>query len=156
MSPSLPCRHHSHVNIHMVIELAYRAWSGCTVSQPELVLVCRHCKSGLKVAYDRTFKHLSERHGIGRGLEIQLTRYLRSLSLSDPFGVSPRGDGLAPHPHLAVQSGHARRLCGFRTSTEELIRRHFSKSHNLPLNCCDFHDIVFLQCWTLGGPGERP
>lgn len=81
------------------------------------------------------------------------------MGLQDPNTVPKRPDGSSAHSHLSVHDGFACSQCDYRTTSENLMRRHLSQAHEGRSSQRDeIHDQpwskVRLQSWTQNGKRE--
>jgi hypothetical protein len=102
---------------------------GLAFERTERVILCTLCKYALRPGSRTVSKHLGECHSAPAGARKGLNGFIQSLALSDPEKLRPRTDGCTPHPHLAVHTGCACSICEYKTTSLELMGRHFSKTH---------------------------
>ena len=120
------------------------------------VIICEPSQYALQTKGDRVSRHLGEKHEVSREARAGLTAFIKQLGLPDPNKLDLRPDGLAPHPHLAIQAGASCKWCDYRSTSLELVNRHFSKMHRGRSECQKWlGDYVRgglkLQSWTQNG-----
>lgn len=129
---------------------------GLCFNQPEAAIVCMQCEYALQPSGDCVTRHLGEKHSIPAYARRGLTPLIRELNLPNPNELPSRRDGCSPHPHLAMQTGAACKVCLFRSTSLELVQRHVAKEHGQgsrkqTMQRQQIDNGVLLQSWTQNG-----
>lgn len=132
---------------------------GLVLSESDRILICKHCKYALQPSGQTVSKHLWEKHSLPARDRAGLNAYIRSLALQDPNTVPRRPDGSSAHSNLLVHDGFACSQCVYRTTSENLLRRHLSQQHGAHAPRTSeidpqFWSKVRLQSWTQNGKRE--
>jgi hypothetical protein len=132
---------------------------GLVVCKSEEVLICTRCKYALQPSGQTVSKHLWEKHCIPAKERAGLYAFVQSLDLPDPNSVTKHSDGDPAHPHLLAQSGFACLRCEYRTTSQNLVKRHLSQEHGLQVSSAStdndrYWSEVTLQSWTPNGKRE--
>lgn len=132
---------------------------GLVLSESDRILICKHCRYALQPSGQTVSKHLWEKHLLPARDRAGLNAFIRSLALQDPNTVPKRPDGSAAHSHLSVHDGFACSQCDYRTTSENLLKRHLSQAHNRHSpRTSEIHaqswSKVRLQSWTQNGKRE--
>lgn len=128
---------------------------GLMLDREAKVIICIECEYALKPS-DAVSIHLADRHKTTAKARHGLNAFVKQLQLPNLSGLQPRPDGSSPHQYLAKKPGVACRLCDYRSTSIELVRRHLSKEHGekgdrrtwLRTQICE--DLL-LQSWTQTG-----
>lgn len=108
---------------------------GLVLSEPKEVLICTRCKYALQSSGQTVSKHLWEKHCMPAKERSGLNAFVQNLDLPDPNSVPKHPDGDPAHPHLLAQSGFTCLQCEYRTTSQNLLKRHLSQEHELQLFC---------------------
>ena len=127
------------------------------LNQPERALICLLCGYALQTRGQQASRHVGDKHGIPRSERKGLTALIQSLALEDPNLLPSREDWSVPHNLLLVSSGYACKSCDFRTTSVDLVQRHFSQDHGWKGSRKrdgwqqDHVHMVDLQSWSQNG-----
>jgi hypothetical protein len=132
---------------------------GLVLSESDRILICKHCRYALQPSGQTVSKHLWEKHLLPARDRAGLNAFIRSLALQDPNTVPKRPDGSSAQPHLSVHDGFACSQCDYRTTSENLLKRHLSQAHDRHSpRTSEIHaqswSKVRLQSWTQNGKRE--
>ncbi|KAK1973394.1 hypothetical protein LZ30DRAFT_610947 [Colletotrichum cereale] len=128
------------------------------LNEPEPVLICRSCGYALKPFRERVSRHLAEEDEVPKPQRRGLSMLVELLQVGDPNDVALRPDDLLPHEALTVTRGHACRHCSYRTTSDDLVCRHLSKTHGIKdsrkadgWQQDQIHCGILLQSWSQNG-----